>query len=199
MKTPPASEGLIIDAAGAVRIELIELPELGLWMSRRPVSRAAYAGFDPGYPAGEGPAVGVSWDDAVRFCRWLGERLNPPGGPERLYRLPMEVEWESALRGRVMAEPVWKDICPEFGRDDDFARFGPAEAAEASPWGFERAGLAWEWTGDLYDPTQNCRILRGACWFGRIGAEERVIYHRTPKPSVGRPEVGFRIVRELAV
>ena len=38
------------------------------------------------------PVVCVSWNDAVEFCRWLGNREG------KCYRLPTEAEWEYACR-----------------------------------------------------------------------------------------------------
>ena len=42
------------------------------------------------------PVTGVSWDDAVAYCRWLSSRSG------RSYRLPTEDKWEKAARGPMV-------------------------------------------------------------------------------------------------
>jgi hypothetical protein len=73
-------------------------------IARRPVAVAEYATFvdATGHPpptewdrqrTRSGAAVeGVSWADAVAYCRWLTV------GTGRIYRLPDEREWEKAAR-----------------------------------------------------------------------------------------------------
>ncbi|MFD3519240.1 formylglycine-generating enzyme family protein [Streptomyces sp. NPDC058653] len=106
----------------------------------------------PGAPA-DHPVTGVGWDDALAFCRWLGERL---GGLE--VRLPTEDEWERAARG---------DDGREFPWGDEY-RTGLANLVDlgvgttmpvgslpegASPFGvLDMAGNADEWTSTLYAP-----------------------------------------------
>lgn len=204
MKWSPNTEVTTLNADGTAKIEWASIPPLGIRISKALVSRSAYACFAPGYSQGDGPAADVSWDDAARFCKWLGERQTTADGKPVLYRLPTEMEWESCVLCRVVSEPVWKESCPEFGTDADFASVEDIiQSAEGrftyqpNAWGvLQPEPPWWEWTGDLYDPSKNCRILRGACWHGWVDGKERTFYHRTPKPSRGRPDVGFRVVQE---
>ncbi|MCU0918548.1 MAG: formylglycine-generating enzyme family protein [Planctomycetes bacterium] len=64
---------------------------------------------DPGFDQMEDhPAVCVSWNDAVEFCRWLSHREG------KRYRLPTEAEWEYGCRAGSQAAFQWSDR-PEEG------------------------------------------------------------------------------------
>ena len=54
-------------------------------------ARAGASWRNPGYAqAGDHPVVGVSWQDAHRFCAWLSNKEG------RKYRLPTDAEWSVA-------------------------------------------------------------------------------------------------------
>lgn len=128
----PKGEFVMGDAEG----RLDELPrtavtiEKPFWMMSTEVTNALYAEFDPGhdsrfidqwwkdhttpgYPANkpEQPAIRVSWNEAVEFCKWLS------GKTGKTCRLPTEAEWEWASRAGT-GTPMW------YGElDADFAKF----------------------------------------------------------------------------
>jgi formylglycine-generating enzyme required for sulfatase activity len=96
-------------------------------------------------PAPTLPATGVSWNDAVTFCRWAGKRL------------PTEAEWEKAARGTDGRMYPFRGL-PNCHR----ANYGPCEKGGptpvgtfmqgASPYGvMDLAGNVTEWVGDWFE------------------------------------------------
>ena len=66
-------------------------------IAQRPVTNEEYARFRTGHqPADARPVRGVSWADAVGYCRWLTVETT------HIYRLPDEREWEKAERAGVL-------------------------------------------------------------------------------------------------
>jgi formylglycine-generating enzyme required for sulfatase activity len=66
-------------------------------IARRPVTSAELARFRPEHaPRDDAPVRGISWADAVAYCRWLTTETG------HIYRLPDEREWEKAARGRLL-------------------------------------------------------------------------------------------------
>jgi formylglycine-generating enzyme required for sulfatase activity len=68
---------------------------------------------EPGFSQGSThPVVGVSWNDAEEFCKWLTKRERSAGDlPEdREYRLPKDEEWSAAvgLKNEVGSTPEEK-------------------------------------------------------------------------------------------
>ena len=95
----------------------------------------------------EFPAMGMSWSDAVAYCKWAGKRL------------PTEAEWEKAGRGESKRRYPWGD---EFGTGhanldgdtDGFPYLAPPGSFESgrSPYGlYDITGNVAEWVADSYD------------------------------------------------
>jgi formylglycine-generating enzyme required for sulfatase activity len=85
------------------------------WMARYPVTNAQFERFvkdreRTGYPTRDfglpftlpnHPVVGITWYEALDYCRWLTERWRGRGfiGDKQEVALPSEPEWEKAARG----------------------------------------------------------------------------------------------------
>jgi toxoflavin biosynthesis protein ToxD len=99
------------------------------------------------------PVIGITWDAATAYSRWLGEQL---GRPE--VRLPTEDEWERAARGDDGREFPWGGqyrtglanlVDLGVGTTTPVGSF----PAGASPFGvLDMAGNADEWTSTRYAP-----------------------------------------------
>lgn len=114
------------------------------------------------------PVVGVSWHDAVAYCRWLSQVTG------RSYRLPSEAEWEKAARGpegrRYPWGDDWRDNCANVNSSgtttvDHFPTGGSSYGC------FDLIGNAQEWTSSPWaegDP-QSAYVLRGGSFRSQPG------------------------------
>src|SRR6185369_8055328 len=148
------------------------------WIGRYPVTVGQFRAFveASGYCSEESdwedgsstlPVARVSWNDALAYCEWLGDRLQEMAprrqvGSTALWSglvsgglrasLPSEAEWEKTARGVDGRTYPW-------GREADANRasYGDTGLGErsvvgcfpggASPYGVEElSGNVWEWT-----------------------------------------------------
>jgi formylglycine-generating enzyme required for sulfatase activity len=113
-----------------------------------------------GHPFGlpNHPVVGVSWYEAVAFCRWLTEQLREKGEleNEHVISLPTEPQWEKAARGTDGRIYPWGDEPDPDRANYEDTGIGTTSAVGCfpdgeSPYGLlDMSGTVWEWTGSLW-------------------------------------------------
>ncbi len=171
---------------------------------------------DEGWGRGRQPAINVSWEDALKYAKWLSEQTG------KRYRLPTEAEWEYAARAGTETKYWWgNEIKPGManfqGADNRWAgkQTSPVGSFQPNPFGlYDTAGNVWEWVEDCWHenyngaPTDgsawkekgggNCgqRVLRGGSWYygpetlrssGRFGANA----------GIRSNFIGFRLAQDI--
>jgi formylglycine-generating enzyme required for sulfatase activity len=159
------------------------------------------------------PVVGVTWYEARAYCRWLEARLASWGGWGTVdARLPSEVEWEWAARGRRRRIYPWgRRWDPERANTWEGHVLRPTPVGVypggATPGGIhDLSGNVWEWTSSLYRPypyhaddgredpeAEGARVLRGGSW-DDASRLARCAFRNGDVPGNWNGIVGFRVV-----
>lgn len=154
---------------------------------------------DPNYNGPDQPVIGVSWQDAQKYAEWVGKRL------------PTEVQWEFAARGKEDRMYPWGNLPP----DTTLCNYGdylgmPSivtmhEDGRTPDNVYDMAGNVMEWTLDPFIPYKQIRqepdvildaprrVVRGGC-FNSPGDELVTYLRRGIFPESQLPTVGFRCV-----
>ncbi len=153
----------------------------------------------------DSPVFNVNFWDAWAYAKWAGGRL------------PTEQEWEKTARGtdgrlypwgNSFDDPKLANTGKDYddvnhGRIDGYFQWAPVHAhpGDVSPFGArDMAGNVCEWTDSLAPMKMNSKekvpVIRGGSW---ADTDVRVTQRQTAvMAQQGRPDLGFRIVRDSA-
>ena len=134
------------------------------------------------------PVVGVSWYEAVAYCRWLTPRLRETGKIRTVeqIRLPTEAEWEWAARGPDRSQFPWGNDWQE-GRCNSYLSL-PAIRQTCAVGLFPSGVSAW-----LAKEGQRVHDLAGNVWEWCQTRYKRYPY----RPDDGREDLSGRALRVL--
>ncbi|MEI6778243.1 MAG: SUMF1/EgtB/PvdO family nonheme iron enzyme [Chloroflexales bacterium] len=115
-----------------------------LWCQKEKIAKPDYWDNEE-WNGDDYPLVGVSWFEAVAYCRWLTAQTSHE------FRLPSEAEWEKAARGtdgRIWPwGNTWEAGCCN-SKEAGIGKTTPVSQYPngASPYGvLDMAGNVWEW------------------------------------------------------
>lgn len=165
------------------------------------------------------PVVGVTWYEAMAFCRWLTSVCWPTSNPSRnegkYFDLPTELEWEFAARGAEGRQYAFKKDGWQKGDElkcnVEEAGIGTTSAVGmfadgATPQGiFDMTGNVWERTCNEWDEDwreaikkmdvkgDKPRALRGGSFSNGRGLA-RCVFRNRVDPINFFFNIGFRVV-----
>lgn len=134
------------------------------------------------------PAIGMTWHNAVTFCRWLSQKTG------KTYRLPTEAEWEYAARaGTTYAFGCGDDpnrlVDVAWYEDNTDVETQPVAQKQPNAWGlYDMLGNVCEWVYDFYSPTayqeaakQSPAVNPKGPKTGKVHVARGGAYHSTPE------------------
>lgn len=160
---------------------------------------------DSQFNGGAYPVVGISWYEALAYCRWLsdatGESIN----------LPAEEQWQYAAQGDDGRTFPWGNEwdctrCNNSVKPCQSSGTTPVQQYEGkgdSPFGVvDMSGNVWEWTLTEYESkanddlnNTNGRVIKGGGWFFFTAADCRATFRYWDMPFGWYNFRGFRPVR----
>jgi len=178
------------------------------YIGKYPVTNKEYCCYNPSHknPGDYLPVVNVSWNDAMKYCKWLSNKT------DKSYRLPTEAEWEYACKAGTTTKYYWGDemdgnYC--WYKENSGGKVHPVGQKLPNAWDlYDMSGNVWEWCNDWYgkypsgsiiEPTGtgtgSYRVDRGGGWNG-IADYCRSAFRDDYSPVYGSHGVGFRLVRD---
>lgn len=120
---------------------------------------------DQGWGREDRPVIGVSWDDAIDFTKWLSRQTG------QTYRLPSEAEWEYAARAGTTSAYWWgKDAGAGHAQCEDCGgkpgnQTVPVGSFRPNAFGlYDTAGNAAEWVQDCWNASYRGAPSDGSAW-----------------------------------
>lgn len=116
------------------------------------------------------PVIGISWDDANAFCKWMTIRYKDKGWE---FQLPEEWQWEKAARGADGRYFPWGNhfdyrfctmLKSKKGNKSNPDPVGSGHFDESVYGVNDMAGNVSEWCRGYFDESINMRISKGAAW-----------------------------------
>jgi formylglycine-generating enzyme required for sulfatase activity len=139
------------------------------------------------------PTVGVSWNDAQQYVKWLSQKTN------KSYRLPTESEWQTAcLAGNQTEYCGGNDADAVAWYDGNSGnKTHPVGQKQPNAYGlYDMSGNVWEWMQDKYDNEHDWRVLRGGSWC-YTPQNSRAAFRSGSTPAARHDDFGFRLARTL--
>jgi formylglycine-generating enzyme required for sulfatase activity len=227
MGSPTSEEGRDIDEGPQHRVKISRTFAVGRfsitfdeWDTCVADDGCEFKPSDQGWGRGQRPVIGVSWEDAKRYLRWLSRKTG------KSYRLLSESEREYVTRAGTTT-PFWWGTSISTnqanyngnypyggGSIGEFrAKTMPVNSFRPNPWGLYGVhGNVYDWVEDCYHETYadapsdgsawivgacNHRIVRGGGWHGAarsLRAADRDNYAASERSTT----FSFRIARTLS-